>query len=108
MNTNREILEKMISIADSLGVTECDAILSEGESISMSAQNNELDTYKISGSKVVGIRVIKDQQEGLSYTEAFDEKSLEGGELGGNKDYGDIFGDTNLFKDFGGFDTKED
>ena len=40
--------------------------------------------------------------------ESVDEKSLEGGSLGGNKDYGDIFGDTNLFKDFGGFDTKED
>ena len=36
-----------------------------------------------------------------------DEKSLEGGELGGNKDYGDIFGDPNLFKNFGGFDTKD-
>ena len=34
-----------------------------------------------------------------------DEKSLEGGNLGGNQDYGDIFGDENLFKDFGGFDT---
>ena len=34
-----------------------------------------------------------------------DQKDLEGGELGGNKDYGDIFGDENLFKDFGGFDT---
>ena len=33
------------------------------------------------------------------------EKDLQGGELGGNKDYGDIFGDTNLFKDFGGFDS---
>ena len=33
------------------------------------------------------------------------EKDLQGGELGGNKDYGDIFGDPNLFKDFGGFDT---
>ena len=33
-----------------------------------------------------------------------DEKALEGGELGGNQDYGDIFGDPNLFKDFGGFD----
>ena len=40
--------------------------------------------------------------------ETVDEQSLEGGELGGNKDYGDIFGDANLFKDFGGFDTKED
>ena len=40
--------------------------------------------------------------------ETVDEKSLEGGNLGGNQDYGDIFGDENLFKDFGGFDTKED
>jgi len=40
--------------------------------------------------------------------DSLDDKSLEGGELGGNKDYGDIFGDSNLFKDFGGFDTKED
>ncbi len=40
--------------------------------------------------------------------DTLDEKSLEGGELGGNKDYGDIFGDANLFKDFGGFDTKEE
>ena len=37
-----------------------------------------------------------------------DEKALEGGELGGNKDYGDIFGDPNLFKDFGGFDSKDE
>ena len=40
--------------------------------------------------------------------EAVDEQSLEGGELGGNKEYGDIFCDANLFKDFGGFDTKEE
>ena len=32
------------------------------------------------------------------------DESLQGGELGGNQDYGDIFGDPNLFKDFGGFD----
>ena len=35
------------------------------------------------------------------------QEALEGGELEGNKDYGDIFGDPNLFKDFGGFDTKD-
>ncbi len=40
--------------------------------------------------------------------ESVDEGSLQGGELGGNKDYGDIFGDSNLFKDFGGFDTKDE
>ena len=37
-----------------------------------------------------------------------DQQDLQGGDLGGNKDYGDIFGDPNLFKDFGGFDTKEE
>ena len=40
--------------------------------------------------------------------ETVDEKSLQGGELGGNKDYKDIFGNPNLFKDFGGFDTKKE
>ena len=34
------------------------------------------------------------------------QEDLQGGDLGGNKDYGDIFGDPNLFKDFGGFDEK--
>ena len=32
------------------------------------------------------------------------DEALKEGELGGNQDYGDIFGDPNLFKDFGGFD----
>ena len=32
------------------------------------------------------------------------EDALKEGNLGGNQDYGDIFGDPNLFKDFGGFE----
>ena len=32
------------------------------------------------------------------------EDALKEGDLGGNQDYGDIFGDPNLFKDFGGFE----
>ena len=36
------------------------------------------------------------------------DEALKEGELGGNQDYGDIFGDPNLFKDFGGFDTKDE
>ena len=32
------------------------------------------------------------------------DEALQEGELGGNQDYGNIFGDPNLFKDFGGFD----
>lgn len=75
-NTNKADLERIISFAKEIGVTDCDAILSAGESISMSAQNKELDSYKISGSRVIGIRVINDSRVGLSYTEAFDDESL--------------------------------
>lgn len=75
-NTNRADLEKIIRLSHEFGATDCDAILSEGNSLSMSAQNGELDSYKISGSKVIGIRVIKDNRVGLSYTEAFDDESL--------------------------------
>ena len=38
--------------------------------------------------------------------DSVNENSLQKGGLGGNKDYGDIFGDPNLFKDFGGIDGK--
>ena len=44
-----------------------------------------------------------DQLKTLESNELTDEE-LQGGDLGGNQDYGDIFGDPNLFKDFGGFD----
>ena len=35
-----------------------------------------------------------------------DEKALKGGELGGTKDFNNIFADPTLFKNFGGFDNK--
>jgi len=44
-----------------------------------------------------------DQLKLLQQNQVSDE-ALQEGELGGNQDYGDIFGDPNLFKDFGGFD----
>ena len=33
-----------------------------------------------------------------------DTEDLKGGDLGGTEDYSDIFGDSDLFKNFGGFD----
>tara|TARA_Y100001934_G_scaffold74890_1_gene93092 strand:- start:8 stop:172 length:165 start_codon:yes stop_codon:yes gene_type:complete len=40
-----------------------------------------------------------DQLQVLEQNELSDEE-LGGGNLGGNQDYGDIFGDPNLFQDF--------
>lgn len=76
---------------------------------------NQLVKNELYGSEcVTAAEVVKkskfsDQLKLLQQNvDTVDEKSLEGGELGGNKDYSDIFGDSNLFKDFGGFDTKEE
>ena len=44
-----------------------------------------------------------DQLQTLESNQLSDEE-LQGGSLGGNQDYGDIFGDPTLFQDFGGFD----
>jgi spermidine/putrescine transport system permease protein len=44
-----------------------------------------------------------DQLQTLESNKLSDE-DLQGGSLGGNQDYGDIFGDPTLFQDFGGFD----
>ena len=79
MSMNKELknnLEQIIDLAKAQGADASDAILSTGSSFSISAQNNEIDKYKLSGSSVIGIRVIKDNKIGLSYTESMDEDSL--------------------------------
>ena len=53
-----------------------DLIIDEGESLSLSAQEGELDEYKISSSQVFGIRVIKDNKTGTAYSEASDDEAL--------------------------------
>lgn len=74
---SKAFVEKVINIADSKEISGCDVVLSEGKSFSTSVQNNEIDKYEVSGSKILGIRVIKDQKIGLSYTEDFSDESLE-------------------------------
>lgn len=73
---NRNTMEALLDEAKKLGAESADVIFSTGKSLSMSAQEGELDSYKVSGSKIAGIRVIKDQKVGISYTEAFDKEAL--------------------------------
>lgn len=73
---NKKLMEKLVDMATSNGADSCDVIFNTGKSLSMSAQEGELDSYKVSGSKIAGIRVIKDSRVGISYTEAFDEEAL--------------------------------
>ncbi|MCT4641308.1 MAG: TldD/PmbA family protein [Bacteriovoracaceae bacterium] len=68
-------IEKVIDLAKAKGA-DCDVTLSKGESISLSAQNESIDKYSISGSQIIGVRTIKDNKIGVSYSESFDDESL--------------------------------
>ena len=73
----KEVMEKVIELSLANGAQGSDVILSEGKSFSASVQNADLDKYEVSGSKILGVRVIKDQKIGLSFTEDFTADSLE-------------------------------
>ena len=57
----------------------------------------------IEAADSIKISKFLDQLQTLESNQLSDE-DLQGGSLGGNQDYGDIFGDPTLFQDFGGFD----
>ena len=78
MNTElKTVCQKLVDYSLKAGADACDVVLKEGKSLSLSAQGGDIDKYKVSGSKVIGVRTIKDNRVGLSYTEAFDDSSLE-------------------------------
>ena len=70
-------LEKVIELTTKAGAHASDAILNVGQSFSLSAQNNSIDKYNVSGSQVIGVRAIIDNKVGISYTESFDDDALE-------------------------------
>lgn len=77
MNTQlKSNMEKLINASLDAGADSADVILSKGNSFSLNAQNEKIDKYQVSGSQVMGVRVIKDNKVGLSYTESLDDESI--------------------------------
>lgn len=72
----KDSMSEFIKLAKAAGADECDVVLSKGNSLSLSAQNGSIDKYQVSGSQVMGLRVIKDNKVGLSYTESTDKDAL--------------------------------
>lgn len=71
----KQVMEKVINqVTDKKA--EADIIVSTSKSLKMSSFNAALSEYKVSSSQIMGVRVIKDQKVGISYTEAFDDESL--------------------------------
>lgn len=71
----KNLMERMASqITDYKA--EGDIILSKSKSLKISVQNYLLSDYKVSSSQILGVRVVKDNRVGISYTESLDEDSL--------------------------------
>ncbi|MCO4795135.1 MAG: TldD/PmbA family protein [Bacteriovoracaceae bacterium] len=76
MSDLNNTVNKIIDMAKKKGA-ESDCILDKSNLLSLKAEDGELSEYKVSGSQVVGVRVIKDNRVGTSYSEAIDDQSLE-------------------------------
>jgi PmbA protein len=71
----RKVMERVLNeLSDHKA--QGDVILSGSKSLKMSAQKGAIAEYKVSSSQILGIRVIKDDRVGISYSEALDEESL--------------------------------
>ncbi|HLT23261.1 MAG TPA: DNA gyrase modulator, partial [Bacteriovoracaceae bacterium] len=53
-----------------------DIIFQSSKSLKLSAFGKELTEYKVSGSQLLGLRLIKNNKVGLAYTESLDRDSL--------------------------------
>ena len=71
----KNFLEKTVSMAKDMGA-QCDVLLSRGNSFSISAQKGDIDKYSVTGSQIIGVRVIKDHKVGISYSENLEDDAL--------------------------------
>ena len=69
----KKVLENIVSKAIDAGAEECDLILANGNSFSVSVQNGNIDKYKVSSSQIMGIRTIKEGRVGISYSEVIND-----------------------------------
>ncbi len=73
----KDLLNDILSQAEKNGAQSADLILSRGKSLSMSSQQKKLDKYNVSSSQVIGIRIVKDNRVGISYSESLDKSATD-------------------------------
>ena len=74
MNT-AEMADQVLDQVTSAGATG-DLIVDEGETLSLKARDGELEEYKVSSSRIFGLRVINNGHVGTAYSEAVDPDAL--------------------------------
>ncbi len=55
---------------------QADVIINQQKSLSLKAQQGELEEHKVSSTQIFGLRVIKDGQVGIAYSESEDDEAL--------------------------------
>ena len=65
----------VVEIVRSSGAS-CDLIIDQGESLSLKANEGELEEYKVTSSQIFGLRVIQDGKVGTAYSEAVDDEAV--------------------------------
>jgi len=73
----KNIKENIYKITKENNIKAFDVIVDKGNNFNLSVDDGKLKKYEVSGSEIVGIRVIKDSRVGISYSEATDYDSLE-------------------------------
>ena len=73
--TTAQMAEQVLDQVMRAGATG-DLIIDEGETLSLKARDGELEEYKVSSSRIFGLRVIKDGHIGTAYSEAVDADAL--------------------------------
>ncbi len=73
--TIRESADQIIDWVAQAGATG-DLIVDEGSSLSLKAQEGELEEYKVNSSRIFGLRVINEGRVGTAYSEASDSAAL--------------------------------
>jgi len=97
-NTNTaQMAEQVLDQVMSAGATG-DLIVDEGETLSLKALDGELEEYKVSSSRIFGLRVINNGHIGTAYSEAVDEEALSSmvGQALNNASFGKVESHENI------------
>lgn len=76
MKNMNDKIQKSLEMAKKLGAVQIDIITQGANTFSLKAEKGELSEYKKANSNTLGVRVIKDNKVGISYTEATDDDSI--------------------------------
>ena len=76
---NKEIISSMEEETLAYAAKKADQaelVLGRSESFSLSADQGKIDKYQVSNARSVGVRLIKGNQVGISYTENIQQRAL--------------------------------